>query len=230
MFSDKVIERFWKNVKRDVRTGCLEWQKSCSGNGYGQLWTGQSNNSAHTVAYSIHYGEIPDGMMVRHKCDNRKCANPDHLELGTNKQNMEDRSNRGHDKIVTYGGEQHFNAQLTDDDVIKMREMAGMGRTALDISKKFNVSLSAASRAISGHTWSHLPGAIALKNGATNTNRHKEFVKRSSDTLVSGKKKCRQCWEEKILDEFTKRAKSLDGRDGRCKSCNRENAKKYYKK
>jgi len=71
------------------------------------LWTGAKNKGygtsifngrqigVHRIMYMLSYGEIPNGMFVCHTCDVPECVNPDHLFLGTQKQNMEDRSNKG---------------------------------------------------------------------------------------------------------------------------------------
>lgn len=87
------LERF--QVKGD---GCWSWSGSKDGKGYGTISNrNQGVNSpekAHRVSYEKHFGEIPDGMIVRHKCDNPECTNPDHLELGTQKENMQDCSRR----------------------------------------------------------------------------------------------------------------------------------------
>ncbi len=71
-------------------SGCWEW-KGAILNGYGRVGRHSSERHdvlAHRVSYGLHVGGIPDGMFVHHKCANRRCVNPDHLELTTARQNM----------------------------------------------------------------------------------------------------------------------------------------------
>lgn len=76
---------------------CWEWMGARDGGGYGML---KGLGKAHRVSWEIHNGPIPDGdgyhgTVVRHKCDNPGCVNPDHLELGTQADNVDDMIERG---------------------------------------------------------------------------------------------------------------------------------------
>lgn len=76
-------------------SGCIEWQGYKMPFGHGQIMLENKKvTTTHRAAWILEYGEIPDGLMVRHKCDNPPCVNIEHLELGTAKDNMEDAVNR----------------------------------------------------------------------------------------------------------------------------------------
>lgn len=87
-------ERFWANVKRGNSDECWEWQRSTS-DGYGHMTYEKRYIIAHRAAYEFTYGAIPDGLFVLHRCDNRRCCNPDHLWLGTNRDNVLDSVSKG---------------------------------------------------------------------------------------------------------------------------------------
>lgn len=84
-------ERFFSKIKVDVQTECWEWQASKSRDGYGGFTIGKNGQNglykAHRVAFNIFVGVIPEGKVIDHKCRNRKCCNPEHLEVVTPTQN-----------------------------------------------------------------------------------------------------------------------------------------------
>lgn len=84
------LELIKKDIKIDEKTGCWNWQKSLSSSGYGQkMINGIRHNSLHRYVFSLS-NKIESHEVVRHKCHNRKCCNPDHLEKGSRKDNYHD--------------------------------------------------------------------------------------------------------------------------------------------
>lgn len=82
-------------IKQDD-DGCWNFMAALDGSGYGKLHIGKRiYRQAHRISYEIHNGPIPNGMLVRHKCDNPRCVNPSHLEVGTSSQNVMDSVVRG---------------------------------------------------------------------------------------------------------------------------------------
>lgn len=86
-------ERFWANVVK--RDGCWSWTARKARFGYGAMEVDCKPARAHRLSWEIHHGPIPAGLWVLHKCDNPECANPDHLYLGTTKDNFRDMIERG---------------------------------------------------------------------------------------------------------------------------------------
>ena len=106
---------------------------------------------AHRISYIITYGEIEDGKLVRHKCDNSKCINPAHLELGTHSENMKDMFERGR----TVKGESHYSAILNDEKALEIFNSQGI-KSLGELSKEYNVSKTSISRIWKKLSWKHI--------------------------------------------------------------------------
>lgn len=87
-----VAERFRARYVVDPVSGCWNWTGGLNGKGYAYIWTGPKRKGdmrqAYKVAWEFKFGPIPKGLELHHKCENRKCVNPDHLELTTHKQHQ----------------------------------------------------------------------------------------------------------------------------------------------
>lgn len=136
------MKRFFEKI--DKTSYCWNWTASSRGNGYGAFKFKGKVIDAHRVSWMIHNGEIPKGLFVCHKCDNRKCVNPDHLFLGTQKDNMQDCKNKG--RLVTpkkecfKKGHVAYNAKLQDSIVLLILKKIKEGIKLIDISKELCVS------------------------------------------------------------------------------------------
>ena len=111
--------------------------------------------SAHRLSYELHFGEIPDGMEVCHKCDNRRCVNPYHLFLGTRQDNINDRERKGRNNPPK--GEANPKAKLTEADVLEIREKRLQGVSFGKLATEYGVCKKTVQSAVSGKTWAHLP-------------------------------------------------------------------------
>lgn len=92
--------RFSNKYEINETTDCWEWQAATNNIGYGMFrWETGIMRTAHRVSYELFKGLIPKGMIVCHTCDNPKCVNPDHLWIGTNKDNYDDMVRKGRDNL-----------------------------------------------------------------------------------------------------------------------------------
>ena len=127
------MNRFWSKVDAAPSDCCWEWLASKFSNRYGQFKYKRKMWKAHRFAYQLSKGTIPDGMSVRHTCDNPACCNPAHLVIGTHQDNMNDRSQRNRQAK----GESNGFCKFTNDQVRQVFLAKGTQR---EIAKQFNIS------------------------------------------------------------------------------------------
>jgi len=146
-------ERFWEKVEKG--SGCWRWTACVDGYGYGVIGKDSSGRlaKAHRVSWELRHGEIPQGMLVCHHCDNPPCVRPGHLFLGTNKDNMQDSAKKGR----TMCGSKNGNSALTEVAVAQIRALYDpKGATQRILAKKFGVSESNIRSILRRRTWKHV--------------------------------------------------------------------------
>ena len=149
-----VEQRFWAKVRKSfLKDGCWPWQAHCNDDGYGKIKIDGKVISAHRLSWEIHFGPIPEGMKVLHKCDNPPCVRPDHLFLGTDLDNHKDCVTKGRDFHIY--GSQHWAAKLTEAIVKECRRLSKT-QTARSLAKKYNISESIMGQVIKGKRWKHV--------------------------------------------------------------------------
>lgn len=127
--------RFFSKV--EMTNSCWLWKGAKTKSGYGVYSFNCKYIRAHRASYLIHKGEIPQGMLVLHSCDVRDCVNPDHLHLGTPKNNTQEMMDRG--RCNPPSGPRNACYKLSDEQVKKIRELKKT-LTAKEIAKQFNIS------------------------------------------------------------------------------------------
>lgn len=147
-----VFERW--NEKVSKKSDCWEWTGSTTRGGYGHFrlfLDGQwKMYKAHRYAYEHYKGAIPQGLLVCHTCDNTKCVNPDHLWLGTAKDNVRDMLNKGRKVIGQKKKGTNLNMEVAKQ-IRKQFELGGMSYPG--IAKMFNTSTPQVCRIVNNKIW-----------------------------------------------------------------------------
>lgn len=145
-----VEDRIKNNIVVDPKTGCCIWTGGIGRGGYGLIWYDGKMVYVHRLAYEQHTGQkIPEGECVLHKCDNPPCCNPDHLRLGTNKDNSEDMVK----KRRQARGEKNSKAKLIKKQVIEIRASP---KSQTQLAEEYGVSRQLIGMIKRCEVWRHL--------------------------------------------------------------------------
>lgn len=140
--SPEQICAFFQHVDRDPETLCWNWTGYIGSWGYGRVTIDNVLHKAHRAAFLMFCGEIPEGSVVRHECDNPACVNPSHLRLGTVSDNNQDRAKRD-----------RSHAKLNAAEVRAVRRARGTCRA---IGRRFGVCASTVSLIKRGQRRQHI--------------------------------------------------------------------------
>lgn len=145
-------ERIEQNVALIPESGCWLWEGAVSASGYGKLRSKYTQYAAHKVSYELFKGPVELGKYVCHHCDVRSCVNPDHLFLGSPKDNQQDMAK----KMRHAYGDKNGNSKLSEQQAKSILSMKDSGKTKTSIGKQFGVSRVAVAKIWSGELWPHL--------------------------------------------------------------------------
>ena len=147
-----VLTRFVEKIVVDPETGCHNWMAGCFTRGYGSFDIDGVTWPAHRAAWFLLVGDIPEGMHVLHHCDNVKCVNPDHLFLGSNYDNIQDKITKGRDRYAS--GEEAGLSKLTWKEVEEIRDRyVNEECSQRGLAKEYNVSQRAVWSVLNNKTW-----------------------------------------------------------------------------
>lgn len=149
-------ERFWKKVSKGVGDECWLWEGKLNDSGYGIFSIGNRQSRAHRIAWQLHHArQIPDGLLVRHRCDVRACVNPDHLIIGDHSENNADAIRR--QRRNSLRGEAAPSAKLTAERVQWARQQWDSGlATKTELARKLGVSPTTMDAALKRQSWVHV--------------------------------------------------------------------------
>lgn len=148
------IARFFSKVAVGKDNECWEWQGRLNKKSYGEISINNKVYLAHRYSLSLVVGPLEGPRtVVRHKCDNPRCVNPNHLETGTHQENMADRQIRDR----TARGEQNGRAKVTPDMVRKIRADT---RSALQIAPEYGLTDTAVRYIKRRVTWAHISDIV----------------------------------------------------------------------
>lgn len=150
--SCSLYKRFFDKVKRVDDDGCWLWHKETQGLKYGNFFSGsflptEKTHYAHRASYLMFVEEIPEGMCVCHYCDNPICVNPNHLWLGTQRDNLRDRTIKGRNVLCG-------NRKFSREDILKIRQ--NLTTTKIELADKYDVHVQTIYKIAAGKIYKHI--------------------------------------------------------------------------
>ena len=150
MVNVKFLVRFWGKVEISGENECWNWKAGLSAKGYGLICLNGKIKLAHRISYMLTKGEIAEGLVIMHTCDNRMCVNPSHLRIGTIAENNRDMVEKGRQAI----GEKNGRSKLTPLKVANLRSKHKKGNYSYrELGKMFGISPGTVVDIVKGDLW-----------------------------------------------------------------------------
>jgi len=149
-------ERFWKYIEK-CDDGCWRWRGSKINTGYGLIYINGKTVYTHRFSYGLHHPITTpmseNDLLILHNCNNPACCNPAHLRLGTQQENMDDRTKQRRETR----GEEHYNAKLTEKQVLEIRARYAAGGTShQELADQYGVSETTIYYVNNRKSWLHI--------------------------------------------------------------------------
>lgn len=159
MTSRPLADRFWEKVDVRSPSECWEWTASRGQPGYGRISKDRNTMlDAHRVSYELNVGAIPEGKRVLHSCHNRGCVNPNHLRVGTAKDNSQDMVKAGRSSF----GNRKSSVFLSPHEVKAIRVVASRHKRWSGVQSFladwFGTSKQVINKIVNGTHWKYLEG------------------------------------------------------------------------
>lgn len=150
-------KRFHKKYKKGNPEECWEWFGAITPRGYGGINNIPNERpcvlQAHRFSYELHNNsKIPENICVCHRCDNRRCVNPNHLFLGTKRENNDDRDLKRRQAMGIVNG----NSKLNEDQVKEIWSLSKRGFSNPEIARMFNISRITVWEIMIKKRWKHI--------------------------------------------------------------------------
>lgn len=151
-----VEDNFWQHVQKT--DSCWIWIGTVTQSGHGVIVSRKlgKRTGAHRISWELHYGSIPEGIVVCHNCpggDNPSCVNPEHLFLGTQSDNMADAKN----KKRAPRGSHHHASKFDESQIQLIYDLSHAGKSHREIAKELGVTHMTIGRILRGQSWQHVP-------------------------------------------------------------------------
>jgi len=157
-----VLERFLAKVSPEPVSGCWLWKGHVRRDGYGTFTEKRKTRGAHRMAWILLRGEIAAGLLVCHKCDQPCCVNPEHLFLGTHRENVHDMLRKGRART----GARHPFAKLNVEKVAQIRALLAQGLSQSEAARQWGVSVTTIHAIARGKTWREVKPLCGGESGA----------------------------------------------------------------
>lgn len=162
--------RFWSYVDKNAGTDCWLWRGDRSKFGYGRFLFLGERTQAHRYAYELAHGPISEGLVLCHKCDVPECVNPEHMFVGTQKDNIQDCVRKGRWPVgqahwcsrkpeLVKRGERAGNSKLSEAQVTEIYRLCCSGSSYSEVAALLGINRATAVQIHKGKTWNHVTGA-----------------------------------------------------------------------